>query len=148
MDEATQVAVLTRVDGHLEGVDREIAAQARRDLPTNDHPAEHVGDECVALVLEGEPVGGHGRDGPRLARRVRRRIKRLGGRTRRPRRRGCWEPGGPGERSLAAVAPLACPRRPVAIRRSIARGRGCGDGAGRRGHDGPKGPHVVGCSRN
>lgn len=45
MDEAAHVTVLARVDRHLEHVDCEGAAQRGRDLPDNDHPAEHVDDE-------------------------------------------------------------------------------------------------------
>ena len=45
MDEAVEACSLRRVDGHLQGVEGEVAAQRRRDLPADDEAAEDVDDE-------------------------------------------------------------------------------------------------------
>jgi hypothetical protein len=56
VDEA--VTWLPSVQGHLEGVEREIAAQRGRDLPADDEAAEDVDDEGdVAEARVGLDVG-------------------------------------------------------------------------------------------
>ena len=72
MDQAREVERVARVDRHLERVDGEVAAQRRRDLPADDGPAEHVGDERdvdparvgldVGEVRDPEAVGSAGRE--------------------------------------------------------------------------------------
>ena len=62
-----EVLVSPGVDGHLECVDRQVAAQRGRDLPSDDPPREHVDDEGdvdpaavgfhVGQVGNPEPVG-------------------------------------------------------------------------------------------
>ncbi len=45
MDQAVEVSVTSGVDGHLEGVDGQVAAQGGRGLPPDDAAAVDVDDE-------------------------------------------------------------------------------------------------------
>jgi len=67
VNQVREVLVSPGVDGHLECVDRQVAAQRRRDLPADHSPREHVDDEGdvdpagvgldVGQVGNPEPVG-------------------------------------------------------------------------------------------
>ena len=67
IDQLAALVHVPRVDRHLEGVEGEVAAQARRDLPADDEATEDVDDKGhvaeagvglhVGQVRDPEPVG-------------------------------------------------------------------------------------------